>query len=71
MSTRIYAITTSIIFLIVAVFHAVRLFQHSEVIFDGWHFPMWASVVALVVAGFLSFEGFRLFRQARWFSLFR
>jgi Mn2+/Fe2+ NRAMP family transporter len=70
MTVRTYALTSSIIFLLVAVLHLLRLALPENVMIGSWHFPMWASIVAVVVAGFLSFAGFRLF-QAQRISLFR
>ena len=70
MTVRTYALLTSVIFLLVAVLHLLRLALHWNAYIGGWDFPMWASIVAVVVAGFLSFAGFRLF-QAQRFSLFR
>ena len=57
-------------FLLVAVLHLLRLFLQWNVLIGSSYFPMWASIVAVVVAGFLSFAGFRLY-QAQRFSLFR
>ena len=70
MTVRTYAFGSSIIFLLVAVLHLLRLALHWNVFIGGWDVPMWASIVSVVVAGFLSFAGFRLF-QAQRFSLFR
>jgi hypothetical protein len=70
MSARIYAITSSLIFFLVAVLHLVRLVGQWDIVIDGWQFPMWASVIAIPVAGFLSFVGFRLF-QGQQVTLFR
>lgn len=70
MTVRAYALATSIIFLLVAVLHLLRIFMQWDAVIGGWQFPIWASVVAVLVSGFLSFAGFRLF-QAQKFSLFR
>ena len=72
MNARTYAITSSVIFFLFAAVHLTRLLMHWDVIIDGWHAPTWVSIVSIVVAGFLSFQGFRLFRQGgKWFSWFR
>jgi hypothetical protein len=71
MSKQAYALVSCLIFLLVAIAHLVRLFWQWDVTIDGWQFPMWASVIAALVAGYLSFEGFQTYRQSRWFSLFR
>lgn len=70
MTVRAYALATSLIFLLVAVLHLVRIVMQWDAVIGGWHFPMWASVVAILVSGVMSFAGFRLF-QAQKFSLFR
>lgn len=70
MAVRTYALMSSILFLLVAVLQLLRLILQWEVAIGGWHLPMWASIVAVLVAGFLSFAGFRLF-QAQRVSLFR
>lgn len=70
MTVRNYAITSSIIFFLVAVMHLFRLILQWNVMIGGWNVPMWASLIAVLVAGFLSFAGFRLF-QAQRVSLFR
>jgi hypothetical protein len=31
-----------------------------EVIVAGWEVPMWLSAVAVVVAGYLAYEGFQM-----------
>jgi len=72
MSVKTYALTSSLIFFVVAVLHLLRLFYHCDVMIASWYAPMWVSVVGLLVAGFLSFAGFRVAQQTgRWFSLFR
>lgn len=70
MTVQFYAATTSVIFLLVAVLHLLRVVMQWDVIIGTWHFPIWASVVAIIVAGFLSFAGYRLYR-AQQVSLFR
>jgi hypothetical protein len=70
MTVQTYAATTSVIFLLVAVLHLLRLVLQWDAMIGSWHFPIWASVVAVVVAGFLSFAGYRLYRVQR-VSLFR
>jgi hypothetical protein len=70
MSARTYSLTTSVIFFVVAALHLLRVVGQWDVAVGGWPFPMWASVLAIPVAGFLSYAGFRLF-QAQRVSLFR
>jgi hypothetical protein len=70
MTVRNYAITSSIIFFLVAILHLLRFIFQWNVMIGGWQVPMWASIVAVLVAGFLGFAGFRLFLAQR-VSLFR
>lgn len=63
MNTRTYAITSSVIFFLVALGHLLRLVWHWDLMIDGWHVPSWVSVVSVLVAGFLSYQGFRLSRR--------
>jgi hypothetical protein len=70
MTVRIYAVVSSVIFLLVALLQLLRLVMQWDVVIGDWHLPLWASAVAVLVAGFLSFAGFRLF-QAQRATLFR
>ena len=53
----------SVIFLIVAVVHLLRLVFKWEVILAGWAAPVWLSAVAFVIAAALAYEGFQLSRR--------
>jgi hypothetical protein len=70
MTVHFYAITSSAIFFVVAVLHLVRVLFQWDVMIGPWHFPIWGSAVGALVAGFLSYAGFRL-AQTQRFSLFR
>jgi hypothetical protein len=59
MSKNKYSQLAGTIFLIVAVAHAMRLIFKWEVVFGGWQVPMWLSAVALMIAAYLAYEGFR------------
>ncbi len=60
-----YALIAGVVFLVIALGHLLRVvFGISVVVYDV-PIPMWASVVAVVVMGFLSYEGFRLARKPR------
>jgi len=60
MSLKIYLKTAGAIFLIIAVLHLMRLVLGWSADLQGWSVPPWLSAVALVVAGYLPYEGFRL-----------
>jgi hypothetical protein len=59
MSQKAFSLVAGLIFLLVAVAHLVRFLLRWSVILNGWTVPMWVSPVALVIAGFLAFEGLR------------
>jgi hypothetical protein len=60
MSQITFSLVAGLIFLLVAVMHLLRLALRSEVVLNGRSVPMWISWLALVIAGFLAFEGLKL-----------
>ena len=60
MTTKVYATTSGIIFLIVAVAHLVRVALQWEFRIGTWDAPPLVSVIAVLVAGFLGYEGVRV-----------
>ncbi len=63
MSQRSFAMIAGVVFLLIALGHLLRVvFGVSFVVYDI-PIPMWASIVAAVVMGFLSYEGFNLARK--------
>ena len=60
MSMSGYATASSIIFALVAVLHLIRLITGWEFRVGGWEAPSWLSLVALAVAGYLSYQGLRI-----------
>ncbi len=65
MSQRTFSLVASLVFLLVAVMHVLRLALGWHVTFGGWTVPMWVSWIALAITGFLAYEGLRLSRR-RW-----
>ena len=63
MSQKTYLKAAGSIFLVIAVLHLLRLVLGWTAVFEGWSVPQWLSVVALIVAGYLAYEGFRLSRK--------
>lgn len=59
MSHRAYAVTTGLIFLLIAVGHVLRLAFAWKAIIAGQSIPTWVSGIAFVIAAYLAFEGFR------------
>lgn len=59
LSVKTYTRVSGVIFLAIAVLHAVRLLRGWEAVIGEWSVPGWASWVALVVAGYLAWVGLR------------
>lgn len=59
-----YAATSGVIFSVIALLHLARLIFGWEAIIGGWPVPTWVSVVALIVAAYLGYEGLKLSRKA-------
>ncbi len=60
MTQRSFFLVTSILFLLVALLHAVRLWQGWQVTIGGAAVPVWVSWIGLAISGFLAYEGFLL-----------
>ena len=65
MSQRTFTIIASVMFGVVALLQALRIFLGWPVEIGGWSVPMWFSWIAVAVAGFLSFTGLRLAADQR------
>lgn len=52
--------TAGIVFLLVAVPHALRLLLGWEAVIGDWHVPLWVSWVALAVSGYLTYTALTL-----------
>ena len=63
MSQKIFSVVAGLVFLLIAIMHGLRLAFTWEVVLNGWSVPMWVSWLALVIAGFLAFEGLKLGRR--------
>lgn len=59
MSQRTYLSLVSVVFALIAVLHALRLFYGWGAVIGGWTVPMALSWVALVVGGYLAWEGWK------------
>ena len=51
---------TGVVFLVIAALHLVRLLFHWEAVVGGRAIPVWVSVVAVLVAGYLAYTAFKL-----------
>ena len=60
MSNKTYLRTMSFIFLVIAVLHLLRIVGGWEAVIGSYNLPMWISVVAVLLAGFLAFHGYKI-----------
>ena len=54
-----------VIFLLIAILHALRVMYDWGAFIGGWTVPMWLSWAALVIAGYLAFTAYRLVAKRR------
>ena len=64
MSQKSFSLTAGVIFSLIALLHVLRLVFGWEAIIGGWAVPTWLSWVAMLIAGYLSYQGFRLSRKS-------
>jgi hypothetical protein len=64
MSQRTFTIIASVMFGVVALLQALRIFLGWPVGIGGWSVPMWFSWIIVVVAGGLSYFGINLAMRA-------
>lgn len=64
MSQKTFSLTAGVIFSLIALLHVLRLVFGWEAIIGGWAVPTWLSWVAMLIAGYLSYQGFRLSRKS-------
>lgn len=60
MKQKNYNQLTCLIFLLVAVFHILRLFLGWSVNVAGWEVPMWLSIGGALVAAFFAWSAYKL-----------
>lgn len=57
MKIKEYFLVSGLLFLIIAIVQAVRLFYGWEIMVNGWMVPQWVSWIAVVVAGLMAYQG--------------
>ena len=65
MSQKTFSLVAGVFFLLIAVGHVLRIIFDQSVVVQGTSIPMWASWIALVVSGFLAYEGLVIARKSR------
>ena len=63
MSEHAFSITVGIVFLLICLAHGARILVGAPVVVQNVPVPIWVSGVAVVVTGFLSYEGFHFARK--------
>ncbi len=64
MSDRMFSAAAAVIFLLIAVLHALRIVFGMEAVLEGWALPMWVSWMAALIAPYLASQGFRLSKKS-------
>ncbi|KKU78348.1 MAG: hypothetical protein UY05_C0063G0006 [Candidatus Peregrinibacteria bacterium GW2011_GWA2_47_7] len=59
MKQKTFLTVVGIIFSVIAGLHLLRLFFRWEAVINNWSVPLWVSIVGVIVAGFLGYQGFR------------
>ena len=59
MNKNTYCLVTGILFTIIAVLHALRLALGWEAMVGGWDVPTWVSIVAVIIPGYLAYNGYK------------
>lgn len=57
MDLKNYSLISGIIFLAIALLHAARIVYSWDAVIGGWTVPLWLSWVALVISGYLAYQG--------------
>jgi hypothetical protein len=60
MTHQTFSLNTAVIFLLITFLHAIRLLRGWQVTIEGAVVPRWISWIALAIAAYLAYEGFRL-----------
>jgi hypothetical protein len=63
MSQKTFSLVATVVFLVVGLMHALRLFFGWHVELNGWIVPLWVSWVGLVIGLYLASEGIGLVRK--------
>ena len=64
MNQKAFSLSAGIIFLLIALLHLLRVAFGWDAILEGWTVPMWVSWVAILIAAYLAYQGFRLGKKS-------
>jgi hypothetical protein len=60
MNQKAFSLTAGVVFLLIALGHVLRIVLGLSFMVQDLSVPMWASWIAVVIMGYLAYEGFRL-----------
>ena len=63
MKQKTYLVIVTVVFSAVSIFHLLRLIFKWNAIIGSWTVPLWLSIVAFIIAGFLAYQGIKLNRN--------
>ena len=64
MRQKTFSLLAGVVFLLIAVCHLLRVLLGATLVVAGVAVPVWPSVLAVIVLGYLGSEGFRLSRKS-------
>jgi len=65
MGHKTYSLTAGVVFLLIALGHLLRVIFRATLVIAGVSISMAASVIAVIVVGYLAYEGLRLGGKSR------
>jgi hypothetical protein len=63
-SQKAFSLAAGVVFLLIALGHVLRIVLGWSIVIQDLSVPMWASWIAVIVMGYLAYEGFRLARKS-------
>ena len=62
MTQRTFTGVAGLLFLLGSLLHAARLLFQWNAVIAGWVVPLWLSIVAMILAGFMAYSAWTLRR---------
>ena len=62
MTQRVFSLITATLFSLIALLHVLRLLRGWQVTIGDVVVPVWVSWIGLVIAGYLAYQGFLLWK---------
>lgn len=63
MKTKIYLLTSAVIFTVIVILHLARIFYSWPAAIGFVSVPVWVSYLAVIIAAYLAYHGFTLGRR--------